>query len=333
MSLFKKASKKNRRLKMLVYGGPGTGKTIFALTFPNVRIVDIEGGVLQYEERVVVPEIGQSGEFEKLATGSAMKVLDGVEETFDDFVRHARDPKVNPKPCDTFVVDPMTKFWERLQEAYTEEEKRGSGRFKSGTTLRDWGSIKRPLKNMITDLQNLPVHFLMIAHSGDKMEGQGQDMKVVGTKANTEKSAPYAVDTVLEFMEQKRGGGTIVKCHKDRTGVMKVGEIYENVSFGMWSEYLASSGGESAETIEREDTSRDGKLFDAPAADSGKPANETLVGEMLGDPDVVKFLEEMDWPEAKRRAQAMRFDSMENWKKYVGTATREFRAAREKKSS
>lgn len=329
MSLFKKATKKNRRLKVLAFGDTGTGKTIFLLTFPKAKVIDMEGGILHYEDRVVVPEIGQTGDFDVLHTGSAIKAIEAGEQIFDDFVAHARNPAENPKPCETLGLDPGTVFWERIQEAYTDEAKKGT-RFQRGTTLRDWGAIKRPLKNFIVDMQNLPVHFVVTAHSGDRMEGQGNDMKKVGTKASVEKGIPYAMDTVLEFLAQDRGGGTNVLCHKDRTGVLKVGETYQNVSFSMWNAYLAESGEEAK--AEREDTSRDQKLFEESEAKPSVPG-ETLVQAMLSDPDVVKFLDEMDWPEAKRRAQAMRFDNMDNWKKYVGATTREFRAAKEKKSA
>lgn len=329
MSLFKKASKKNRRLKVLAFGDTGTGKSIFLLTFPKPKVIDMEGGILHYEDRVVVPEIGQRGDFEVLHTGSAIKAIEAGEQIFDEFVAHARNPAENPKPCETLGLDPGTVFWERIQEAYTEEAKKGT-RFQRGTTLRDWGAIKRPLKNFIVDMQNLPVHFVVTAHSGDRMEGQGNDMKKVGTKASVEKGIPYAMDTVLEFLAQDRGGGTNVLCHKDRTGVLKVGETYQNVHFGMWSEYL-SEGGEDG-SAEREDTSRDQKLFE----DSGEKAavpGDTLVQTMINDPDVKKFLDEMDWPEAKRIAMAKRHGDVESWKKFVGTATREHRAKQEKKSA
>lgn len=328
MSLFKKATKKNRRLKVLAFGDTGTGKSIFLLTFPKPKVIDMEGGILHYEDRVVVPEIGQSGDFEVLHTGSAIKAIEAGEQIFDDFVAHARNPE-NPKPCETLGLDPGTVFWERIQEAYTEEAKKGT-RFQRGTTLRDWGAIKRPLKNFIVDMQNLPVHFVVTAHSGDRMEGQGNDMKKVGTKASVEKGIPYAMDTVLEFLAQDRGGGTNVLCHKDRTGVLKVGETYQNVNFGMWKEYLAEGGEEAS--AEREDTSRDQKLFEESAEKPSIPG-DTLVQTMINDSDVKKFLDEMDWPEAKRIAQAKRFTDVDAWKKFVGTTTREFRAAKEKKSS
>jgi AAA domain len=330
MSLFKPATKKNRRLKILCYGVAGTGKTIFMMTFPRLRVVDLEGGALQYEDRVVVPQIGQRGDFEILHTGSAMKCVEAIEQTFDEFVANARNPKEHPLPCDTIGLDPMTVLWERIQEAYSEEAKKGT-RFQRGTTMRDWSAIKRPLKNLITDLQNLPVHLVMTAHSGDKFEKDGSEgFKSVGTKAATEKSMPHAADTVIEFLEQDRGGGTNVLCHKDRTGVLKVGELYKDVSFNMWKEYLAE-GGDVGATVEKEDISRDQKLFEEPA--EMKPPSDSLVEAMLADQDVKKFIDEMDWPEAKRLAQAKRFSDMDSWKKFIGQSTREFRAAREKGQS
>ena len=48
MSLFEEPAKTSAGLKVLVYGKEGTGKTVFALSFPDVALIDTEAGSTFY---------------------------------------------------------------------------------------------------------------------------------------------------------------------------------------------------------------------------------------------------------------------------------------------
>ena len=50
MTLFQKANKVPRRLKMYIYGESGTGKTVTSLHFPSVACIDTEKGTDFYGE-------------------------------------------------------------------------------------------------------------------------------------------------------------------------------------------------------------------------------------------------------------------------------------------
>jgi RecA-family ATPase len=45
MSLFKKPTKEDKRLKMLLFGDSGTGKTVTSLYFPSPAVADMEHGM------------------------------------------------------------------------------------------------------------------------------------------------------------------------------------------------------------------------------------------------------------------------------------------------
>jgi GTPase SAR1 family protein len=50
MGIFKKPEKTKKALKVLLYGDTGTGKSTFALSFPDNAIVDSEDGYTFYKE-------------------------------------------------------------------------------------------------------------------------------------------------------------------------------------------------------------------------------------------------------------------------------------------
>ena len=52
---FKPAEATARFLKILLFGLSGTGKTIAALSFPGVAVVDAEGGTTLYRGRPGIP--------------------------------------------------------------------------------------------------------------------------------------------------------------------------------------------------------------------------------------------------------------------------------------
>jgi len=45
---------KSSKVKMLISGDPGTGKTIFSLQWPSVYLIDAEGGAVrkQYQDKL-----------------------------------------------------------------------------------------------------------------------------------------------------------------------------------------------------------------------------------------------------------------------------------------
>ena len=78
MALFKPASKVRKNFKVCVYGPTGSGKTLFGLTFPGTRYIDMEGGVDWYIGRKIIPE--QHDDFMLLQTSKAIDVIKAIEE-------------------------------------------------------------------------------------------------------------------------------------------------------------------------------------------------------------------------------------------------------------
>lgn len=190
------------RVKCLVYGQSGVGKTYLALTAPGkVAVIDTEGGTAFYA--------GRSGL-------SAFDVL--PTKTFNDVTRAIAYLAAHPGEYETLVIDPVTVLYETLQDAA--QSKRAEKRHNSEADLEmlDWQRIKRAYKALMTDLVNLPMHVIVTAREKDDEEGSGDNRRKVGTKPDAEKNTPYYFDTVVRLVA--RGQERKAEVTKDRTGTI-----------------------------------------------------------------------------------------------------------------
>ncbi len=203
---FTPASLVSKKLKVLVYGESGSGKTWFALSFPGrIAVIDTEGGSELYGGRSDVQE------FDVLRTKSYEEVMGALE-----FIE--RDAG---KTYQTVVVDPLTVVWQVLQEAaqIKNERRVKEGKLKDPSlTYRDWGVVKARVNRLYVRLTNLPVHVVVIARNKDVFQKQGDDMVKIGDKPDSEKSTPYHFDVILRMVHDKQGFYAVVE--KDRSSVL-----------------------------------------------------------------------------------------------------------------
>lgn len=212
---FVKASTKRKHLKIYIYGDSGVGKTYFALTFPDVTVIDLEGGTDFYSDRF---------QFHVLDTKSFAEVLEAVN--FLEQGKHS---------FKTLVIDPVTIIWSALQEGRLEfktknPDKAVSGEEKSFFTYQDWGQLKRFYSLLMTKLVNLPMHIILTSRLKDEYEINGSEMTKIGVKPEAEKSTPYVTDIRFR-LEVDKGGNRVAIFEKDRTGHFDRGTRIQNPSF------------------------------------------------------------------------------------------------------
>ena len=97
MSLFAPAEKEGKRLKMYVFGGSGTGKTVTSLKFPNPVMIDAEKGSDYY---------GGMFDFQRLQTSDPNLVNQALEELL-------KDPKV--KKAYSAFNKSLDKFYAEIE--------------------------------------------------------------------------------------------------------------------------------------------------------------------------------------------------------------------------
>lgn len=180
---FKPAEPVARKLKILLFGPAGSGKTTAALTFPRVAMIDTEGGADLYAGR---PGINP---FHILRA----KTLSDVENAVT-FIKED-----NGKSFDTLVIDSVTVLYEVTREALARGSKSGE------MSYREWGKLNTRMENLYNTLTSLPVHVVMIAREATEYEGTGDNLRKTGTKPDADKSIVYNVDFVVRMTASRAG--------------------------------------------------------------------------------------------------------------------------------
>lgn len=323
MTLWRKSSMIKKRFKVCGYGPTGTGKTLFALSFPKPAVIDMEGGTDWYLGREILPN--QATEFPIINTRSAREVIEGVNEMEERLIKE-------PGYIETIVIDPVTVLWDALQDAYVKRLRAKSKNPEAELKFQHWRSIKSPYKALMTQLINLPVHLVLIGREAAEYEMKGKELVQVGTRIQTEKDTPYIADIYLRFAtkpDPKSGADRFyVQVEKDRTNMLKRGAIIESLSYQKLAELAESKGllaGEGQERVEKPDddvTEADQSVFEG-----GKSNYDGLIYHEKIKP----LWQELTWAPGKVRALIVKHEltALEKLGKFLADVVREKRSANE----
>ena len=255
MSLFEKPTKKSAGMKVLAYGFEGTGKTLFALSFPDIILIDTEAGSTFYLG-------GKEGENVKgvLRTQGYKKYEDALSEVARDW---------DKLEMQTLVTDSVTKIRQNLSDTIINVDVKRNKRngmadaeLNSNLSMRSWGKIGEISKrhqNIKIDLSN-NVNIVDIAQA---KEIKDDNQQVIDIRPDMDKSAPYDYDLKLYLFTKKDSDGTMkfyARVDKDRTKKYKTGDIIENPSFELWSSTLSDSDNR-VETSYSDDQKQDEEAY------------------------------------------------------------------------
>lgn len=214
MGIFKKVEETKSGLKVLAYGGTGTGKTTFALTFPEIGAIDSEDGMAFYKNNPNLKHI--------LNTTSADEVEEALEEIEDELLDEIK----------TFVLDSETKIYENLQlsglnVAEKRARRKGESVEDANISQREWGKIKLLVKkaqSIKIMLASKGINIVSIAQQKDIKEKKGDNWVVVGYAPDVSKGLEFDYDIILRFFTEKnKDGEEVYKAEvlKDRTQTYK----------------------------------------------------------------------------------------------------------------
>jgi len=195
---FKKAGESPTRLKALVYGPPGCGKTVTALQFPAPAVIDGERGTEHY---------GSSFDFD-------------VDETsnINDLMRDIDELVADPGSTKTLVVDPITVFMDNLVLEWTKKVRLRKGNPEYELQPADHGPLKQKRKEIIDKLLSLDMNIVCTARVKPKYKTEGRNFMVQdGWEPEVPREVPYMFDTIIRIEISEDGETRIAHCEKDRT--------------------------------------------------------------------------------------------------------------------
>lgn len=180
---FEIAQPVQKKLKVLLYGTSGSGKTFAALTFPGVAVIDTEAGSDLYAGRPGIPA------FSVLRARTLTDVENAVRFIQQD----------NGKTFQTLVIDSITVLYNVQMEATARGAKNGEMGY------REWAKVNNRMKAIYTSLINLPVHVIVIARETTEYETVNGELRKSGVKPDADKSLVYNFDFVVRMNSDHSG--------------------------------------------------------------------------------------------------------------------------------
>lgn len=209
-------------LKMLVYGDPGVGKTVFSCSGDKVIFIDVEGGSLSVQQRI-----------------KDKKVVKKKFETFDEiesFVRSLREK--GPGKADTLVIDSVTELQKKLMDSIVANHPEVKRPYGDGLTVGDWGYNTERMRRFIRMARDLDMNVIFTALSMDEkneITGAVKTMPKMSSKLAADVCGYVDivgylyVDTVQESDED----GNVTETSLRRMLVQPIGSYYAKDRSGM----------------------------------------------------------------------------------------------------
>lgn len=214
---FKKAGgKTQKRLKALIYGPTGCGKTVTGLQFPSPAVIDGERGTEHY--------------------GDDFNFVVDYTSSCDNLVANINDLIHDPGDIKTVMIDPITAFMDNLLNTYTRKLQLKKGNPDYELQPSDHGPLKQFRKEIIDKILSLDMNIVCTARIKQKYKKEGKNFMIPdGFEPEVPKEVPYMFDTIIRIDIADDGKTRIAYCEKDRTNTLP--EMFE-FTYDKMVEYL-----------------------------------------------------------------------------------------------
>jgi len=195
--------KVEKRLKMLIYGPAGVGKTTAVIQFPQSYIIDTEKGTSLYSDSI------------NKAKSVVLQTLnpDDIKEELHALLTEKHAYK-------TLIIDPITQIynstqekWTRVFEKYAKSEKETEVQ---DFGMRYWGKVKGDFKGLQRLMLALDMNVIVTSHQKDVY---GAGFNKLGVTFDSMKNDDYLFDLV--FRVERRNGNLIAIKIKERAEIGK----------------------------------------------------------------------------------------------------------------
>jgi len=196
-----KPEAKEKRLKLLVYGPAGVGKTTAAIQFPNSYIIDTEKGSDFYAKTI------NKSNSAVLQTNNPDEVREELHQLL-----------TTSHPYKTLIIDPITQVYNATQEKWSRIFEKHEDKEKNKALMdfgpRYWGRVKSEFKGIQRLMMALDMNVIITSHQKDIY---GAGMTKLGVGPDTMKGDEYLFDLVFEL--KNIGGKRIATTIKERSEI------------------------------------------------------------------------------------------------------------------
>ena len=144
--LFQKPTVEAKRFRALVYGGPATSKTLTAIQFPSVYVMDLEKGTDHY---YVPGEL----EFDRIQSTDTDVIDTAIEELLKDL-----------RGYKTIVLDSFTIWYQLKEERYLKYLRAKKNNPNYALAGFDYKYLKGEAKTLLNKLLSLDANLIVTCH-------------------------------------------------------------------------------------------------------------------------------------------------------------------------
>ena len=172
---------KPSKIKMLISGDPGSGKTWWALDWPSCYLIDSEKGAVrkQYQEKL------------QKVNGLYFGVEQGAG-IFHDVIEEVKTLATTKHDRKTLIIDSFSHLY--LQEAAEAEERIGSDFGK------DRKEANKPTRQLLRWINKCDMNVILIAHNKAKWVRKGNEIYQDGNTFEGYPKLEYDLDLFLEIL-------------------------------------------------------------------------------------------------------------------------------------
>jgi hypothetical protein len=232
----KRATMKDVKIKVLIWGEPGSGKSRFALTFPKPLVIDLEKSTAWYAKEFYFykAEIDKSRKETKNATILTKTIID---EIISGEYRGE---------IETLIIDPITDLLDNIETlCISDYEKMINKKVSELNQLEKtkWYAFRRDkTREMLDMIIQLPVNIVWVARSKNMWDKKDGKMQPIGKTFDGLDIIEFLPDLVIHLKEDS----IIVK--KSRIGKI------ENIEEKTWDGIMkAVVDGKNKEIIKEDE--------------------------------------------------------------------------------
>lgn len=181
-----------KRLKTLMYGVAGAGKTMAAISFPKPYLIDTEKG---FEHQQYLDKLKENG-------GSVFHTTD-----FDELLTEIRALTTEEHEYKTLIIDPLTVIYNNLVEKCAQDRvtpQNPDGMAHGGHYI----ASNRKMKQLMSLLIKLDMNVIITSHSKNEY---GHNMTVLGQTFDCYKKLDYLFDLVFEINKKGKVREAVIK--------------------------------------------------------------------------------------------------------------------------